>query len=156
MDTGYLPFYFQGYRILSILLPGILDTLFNFRDTVFLPKNKKKLKKPRKNNSKSPFERRELKKKTFIRKIFWPSQPYCFDCEFLQTARRRLSEMFREITACIYRKGVEKAVVKWSFTSNIPSIQKDQPEPSLKTFICELNTKHGLSSRCQYLGINTY
>ena len=23
MDTGYLPFYFQGYRILSILLPGI-------------------------------------------------------------------------------------------------------------------------------------
>ena len=22
-DTGYLPFYFQGYRILSILLPGI-------------------------------------------------------------------------------------------------------------------------------------
>ena len=40
--------------------------------------------------------------------------------------------MFREITACIYRKGVEKAVAKWSFMSNIPSIQKDQPEPSLK------------------------
>ena len=67
-----------------------------------------------------------------------------------------LSEMFREITACIYRKGVEKAVAKWSFMSNIPSIQKDQPEPSLKTFICELKTKHGLSSRCQDLGINTY
>ena len=28
-DTGYLPFYFQAYRILSILLPGIWDTLFN-------------------------------------------------------------------------------------------------------------------------------
>ena len=27
-DTGYLPFYFQGYRILSILLPGIWDTWF--------------------------------------------------------------------------------------------------------------------------------
>ena len=64
--------------------------------------------------------------------------------------------MFREITACIYRKGVEKVVGKWSFMSNISSIQKDQPEPSLKTFICELKTKHGLSSRCQDLGINTY
>ena len=35
-DTGYLPFYFQEYRILSILLPGIWDTVFNilvtFRD----------------------------------------------------------------------------------------------------------------------------
>ena len=35
-DTGYLPFYFQGYGILSILLPGIWDTMFNiyvtFRD----------------------------------------------------------------------------------------------------------------------------
>ena len=28
-DTGYLPFYFQEYRILSILLPGIWDTWFN-------------------------------------------------------------------------------------------------------------------------------
>ena len=28
-DTGYLPFYFQGYGILSILLPGIWDTVFN-------------------------------------------------------------------------------------------------------------------------------
>ena len=28
-DTGYLLFYFQGYRILSILLPGIWDTWFN-------------------------------------------------------------------------------------------------------------------------------
>ena len=28
-DTGYLPFYFQGYRILSILLPGIWNTVFN-------------------------------------------------------------------------------------------------------------------------------
>ena len=28
-DRGYLPFYFQGYRILSILLPGIWDTWFN-------------------------------------------------------------------------------------------------------------------------------
>ena len=59
--------------------------------------------------------------------------------------------MFREITACIYRKGVENVVVMWRFMSNIPSIQKDQPEPSLKTFICELKTKHGLSSRCQDL-----
>ena len=32
-DTGYLPFYFQGYRILSILLPGIWDTRFN----IFVP-----------------------------------------------------------------------------------------------------------------------
>ena len=35
-DTWYLPFYFQGYRILSILLPGIWDTVYNifvtFRD----------------------------------------------------------------------------------------------------------------------------
>ena len=28
-DTGYLPFYFQGYRILSILLQGIWDTWLN-------------------------------------------------------------------------------------------------------------------------------
>ena len=40
--------------------------------------------------------------------------------------------------------------------SNIPRIQKDQPQPSLKPFICELKTKHGLSSKCQDLGINTY
>ena len=40
--------------------------------------------------------------------------------------------------------------------SNIPSIQKDQPEPSLKIFICELKTKHALSSRCQDSRINTY
>ena len=32
-DTGYLPFYFQGYRILSILLPGIWDTWFNISVT---------------------------------------------------------------------------------------------------------------------------
>ena len=32
-DTGYLPFYFQGYRILSFLLPGIWDTVFNILDT---------------------------------------------------------------------------------------------------------------------------
>ena len=41
MDTGYLPFYFQGYRILSILLPGIWDTLFilvSFRDIEYLGK----------------------------------------------------------------------------------------------------------------------
>ena len=64
--------------------------------------------------------------------------------------------MFNEITACIYRKGVEKAVAKWSFMSNFSSTQKDQPEPSLNTFICELKTKHDLSSRCKDLGINTY
>ena len=28
-DTGYLPFYFQGYRILFILLTGIWDTWSN-------------------------------------------------------------------------------------------------------------------------------
>ena len=28
-DTGYLPFYSQGYRILSNLLTGIWDTWFN-------------------------------------------------------------------------------------------------------------------------------
>ena len=54
-DIGYYPFYLQGYRILCSI-SGIL---------CFLPKNKKN-----KKNSKSPFERRELKKKTFIRKIF--------------------------------------------------------------------------------------
>ena len=32
-DTGYLSFYFQGYRILSILLPGIWDSVFNILDT---------------------------------------------------------------------------------------------------------------------------
>ena len=65
--------------------------------------------------------------------------------------------MFREATDCIYRKGVEKPVAKWSFMSNIPSIQKDQPEPSLKTLNSFANfTKHGLSSRCQDLGIHTY
>ena len=41
-NTGYLPFYFQGYRILSILLPGIWDTVFNisvtFRDIEYLGK----------------------------------------------------------------------------------------------------------------------
>ena len=41
-DTGYLPFYFQGYRILSILLPGIWDTVFiifiTFRDIEYLGK----------------------------------------------------------------------------------------------------------------------
>ena len=36
-DTGYLPFYFLGYRILSILLPGIWDTMFNLRDTAIFP-----------------------------------------------------------------------------------------------------------------------
>ena len=39
-DTCNLPFYFQGYRILSILLPGIWDTVFNilatFRDIDYL------------------------------------------------------------------------------------------------------------------------
>ena len=37
-----LPFYFQGYRILSILLPVIWDTVFNilvnFRDIEYLRK----------------------------------------------------------------------------------------------------------------------
>ena len=28
-DTGYYSFYFQGYRILSILLQGIYNTMFN-------------------------------------------------------------------------------------------------------------------------------
>ena len=28
-DTEYLPFYYQGYRILSILLSGIWDSVFN-------------------------------------------------------------------------------------------------------------------------------
>ena len=41
-DTGYLSFYFQGYRILSILLPGIQDTVFNIfvtsRDIEYLRK----------------------------------------------------------------------------------------------------------------------
>ena len=58
-DIGYYLFYFQGYRILCSI-SGI---------RYFLPKKKKK-KKTEKNNSKSPFERRELKKKPFIRKSF--------------------------------------------------------------------------------------
>ena len=41
-DTGYLPFYCQGYRILSILLPWIWDNVFNilvtFRDIDYLGK----------------------------------------------------------------------------------------------------------------------
>ena len=41
-DTGYLPFYFQGYRILSILLPRICITVFiifvTFRDVEYLGK----------------------------------------------------------------------------------------------------------------------
>ena len=41
-DTGYLPFYFQGYRILFILLPGIWDIVSNifltFRDIEYLGK----------------------------------------------------------------------------------------------------------------------
>ena len=41
-DIGYYPFYFQGYRILSILLPGIWDTVFNnlvtFTDIEYLEK----------------------------------------------------------------------------------------------------------------------
>ena len=36
-DTGYFPFYSQGCRILSILLQGIWDTMFNFRDTAIFP-----------------------------------------------------------------------------------------------------------------------
>ena len=44
MDTRYmyLPFYFKGYRMLSILFPGIWDTVFNiwvtFRDIEFFGK----------------------------------------------------------------------------------------------------------------------
>ena len=42
MDTGYLPFYFQGYRIPSILFSWIWDTVFNilvtFRDIDYLRK----------------------------------------------------------------------------------------------------------------------
>ena len=41
-DTGYFPFYFQRYRLLSILFPGIWDTVFNilvtFRDIDYLGK----------------------------------------------------------------------------------------------------------------------
>ena len=41
-ETGYLTFYFQGYGILSILVPGIWDTVFNsfvtFRDNGYLEK----------------------------------------------------------------------------------------------------------------------
>ena len=41
-DMKYLPFYFQGYRILSILLPAIWDTVINifvtFRDMEYLEK----------------------------------------------------------------------------------------------------------------------
>ena len=106
-------------------------------------KNKKKT-TTEKTTIKIPLKDESFKRKRLSERFFRPSQPYCFDGEFIQTARKRLSEMFREITDCIYGKGVEKAVAKWSFISNIPSIQKDQPESSLQTFICELKTKHGL------------
>ena len=36
-DTENLPLYVQGYRILSTLLPGKWDTLFNYRNTVIYP-----------------------------------------------------------------------------------------------------------------------
>ena len=52
-DIGYYPFYFKGYRILCSIS----------RILCFLLKNRKNREKN--NNSKSPFERRELKKKTF-------------------------------------------------------------------------------------------
>ena len=42
MDTEYLPFYLQGYRILTILLPEIWQTVFNilvtFKDIEYLRK----------------------------------------------------------------------------------------------------------------------
>ena len=41
-DTGYLPFFFQGYRIVSILLSGIWNTVINilvtFTDIEYLGK----------------------------------------------------------------------------------------------------------------------
>ena len=33
MDKGCSPFYFHGYMLLSILLPGIWDTVFNILGT---------------------------------------------------------------------------------------------------------------------------
>ena len=32
-DVGYLPFYFQGYGIFDLLLAGIWDIVYIFRDT---------------------------------------------------------------------------------------------------------------------------
>ena len=64
-DIGYYPFYFQGYRILCSI-SGIL---------CFLLKNKKK---KTEKNSKSPFERWELKKKKFARKIFLTFTTFLF------------------------------------------------------------------------------
>ena len=34
MDMGYLPFYFHGYGIFALLVPGIWDIVYIFRDTV--------------------------------------------------------------------------------------------------------------------------
>ena len=75
---------------------------------------------------------------------------------FLPKNKKLKKQKKKTVKVPLKDESVEKAVAKWSFMSNIPSKQKDQPEPSLKTFICKLKTKHGLSSRCQDLGINAY
>ena len=60
-DTGYLPFDFQRYMILSTLLTGIWDTMFNNRDTAICPQNKKKTQSKKTN---------DINKKSFKVKLF--------------------------------------------------------------------------------------
>ena len=44
---------------------------------------------------KVPLKDESLKSKRLSERFVLPSQPYCFDGEFLQIAKRRLSEMFK-------------------------------------------------------------
>ena len=88
-DIGYYPFYFQGYRILCSI-SGILCFLLK-------KKQQKKTEKTEKTTVKVTLKDKSLKRKRLSERIF-----DLLDGEFLQTARR-LSEMLREITACIYR-----------------------------------------------------
>ena len=123
-DIGYYPFYFRGYRILcsiSVLL-------------WFLLKNKKQT--TEKTTVKVPLKDESLQRNHLSERFF-----DLHNLNVLMASFYKQQEEFREIIACIYREGVEKPFAKWSFMSDIPSIQKDQPEPSLKTFICELKNQ---------------
>ena len=115
---------------------------------MFFPKNKTTQKKT---TVKVPLKEKELKKKTFIREIFDLHNLTVLMASFYKQQEEGFQKCLEKSQPVSIvrpgRKVVEKAVAQWSFMSNIPSIQKDQPEPNLKKFICELKTKHGLSSR---------
>ena len=52
------------------------------------------IKKTGKTTVKIPLKDESFKRKRLSERFFRPSQPNCFDGKFLQTARKRLSEMF--------------------------------------------------------------